>query len=208
MLISIGLCAVLINKCFQLQIVDGEKYLQQFILMTEKTRDIRSTRGNIYDRNGNLLAYNELAYSVKMEDVFESGRTKNQRMNETILKLIQMVEKHGDHVISDFKIAVEDGQFVFTVSGNTRLRFLADVYGYSYLDELNAEERASTALDVMKYLSGNKKGFAVGDYAVAGDRNTDFIPGKGYSMDEWLKVVTIRYNMNLTSFRKYLGIQG
>lgn len=205
MLISIGLCAVLINKCFQLQIVDGEKYLQQFILMTEKTRDIRSTRGNIYDRNGNLLAYNELAYSVKMEDVFESGRTKNQRMNETILKLIQMVEKHGDHVISDFKIAVEDGQFVFTVSGNTRLRFLADVYGYSYLDELNAEERASTALDVMKYLSGNKKGFAVGDYAVAGDRNTDFIPGKGYSMDEWLKVVTIRYNMNLTSFRKYLG---
>lgn len=205
MLISIGLCAVLIHRCFQLQIVDGEKYLKQFILMTEKTRDLRSTRGNIYDRNGNLLAYNELAYSVKMEDVFESGRSKNKNMNETIIKLIHMVEKHGDHVINDFKIAVEDDAFVFTVSGSSKLRFLADVYGYTYTDELDAQERSSSALDVMNYLSGNKKNFAIGDYEVEGDNTSDFIPGKGYSKEDWLKLVTIRYNMNLTSFRKYLG---
>ena len=112
MIIVLGLCAILLHRCFQLQIVNGEAYLEQFILMTEKTRDLRSSRGNIYDRNGNLLAYNELAYSVKMEDVFESGRTKNKQMNETIYRLIQMVEKHGDHMITDFKIIVnDDGQF-------------------------------------------------------------------------------------------------
>ncbi|MDE6640982.1 MAG: penicillin-binding protein, partial [Acetatifactor sp.] len=102
--------AVLIYRCFDLQIVHGEEYLENFVLETEKTRDIASTRGNIYDRNGNILAYNELAYSVKIEDVFESGRKKNANLNETVLKLIHMIERNWDHVITDFKIMLdEDG---------------------------------------------------------------------------------------------------
>ena len=60
---------VLLYRCFDLQIVHGEEYLNDFVLSTEKTRDISSARGNILDRNGNVLAYNELAYSVKIEDV-------------------------------------------------------------------------------------------------------------------------------------------
>ncbi len=207
MLVVIGLCAVLINRCFQLQIVHGEEYLNEFLLMTQKTRDVSSARGNIYDRNGNLLAYNELAYSVKIEDVLESGSTKNQRMNEVLRTLIKMIEKNGDRVISDFKIVVgDDGNFEYTVSGNARLRFIADVYGKTYIDQLDAEERASTPLDIMNYLSRTKKnGFAIGEYEIPNDKKSEFIPGKGYEKDEWLKVVTLRYNMSLTSFRKYLG---
>lgn len=207
MLIVLGLCAVLIHRCFQLQIVHGEEYLNEFILMTQKTRDVSSARGNIYDRNGNLLAYNELAYSVKIEDVLESGSTKNQRMNEELRNLIKMIEKNGDHVISDFKIIIgDDGNFEYTVSGNARLRFIADVYGKTYVDQLDAEERAATPLDLMNYLSRTKKnGFAIGEYADPNDKKSEFIPGKGYEKDEWLKVVTLRYNMSLTSFRKYLG---
>lgn len=206
MLISLGLCAVLIHRCFQLQIVDGEAYLEKFILMTEKNRDISSTRGNIYDRNGNVLAYNELAYSVKMEDVFESGSNKNANVNETIRKLIRMVEKNGDHVITDFKVILnDDGEFEFSVSGTSKLRFLADVYGHTYIDELSAEERAAAPIDVMNFLSRRSKGFAIGEYADPGDKNSEFIPGKGYDRAEWLKVVNIRYAMSLTSFRKYVG---
>ena len=100
--------AILVYRCFKLQIVNGEEYLNDFILQTEKTRDISSTRGNIYDCNGNLLAYNELAYSVKIEDVFESNRKKNANMNATIYKLIKMIEKvsfccNYSSVISDVK---------------------------------------------------------------------------------------------------------
>ena len=67
---------VLVYRCFNLQIVNGKEYLNDFILQIEKTRDISSTRGRILDRNGNVLAENELAYSVKIEDVFESSRNK------------------------------------------------------------------------------------------------------------------------------------
>ena len=85
--------AILIYRCFDLQIVHGEEYLQEFVLEIEKTRDIASTRGKIFDRDGNVLAYNELAYSVKIEDTFESGRSKNAKLNDVVYRLIQMVEK-------------------------------------------------------------------------------------------------------------------
>lgn len=196
--------AVLIYRCFDLQIVHGEEYLENFVLETEKTRDIASTRGNIFDRNGNVLAYNELAYSVKIEDVFESGRKKNANLNETILKLIHMIERNGDHVITDFKIMLnEDGEFTFTVEGTSLLRFLADIYGKRTVGELDDELRAATAETVMEYLSEKK--FSIGEYEDPEDTKSKFIPGMGYNREDWLKLVTIRYAMDLTSYRKYIG---
>ena len=80
----IGLASVLILRIFTLQIVEGEHYLNEFLLKTEKNREISSTRGNIYDTDGVLLAYSELAYSVKIEDVFEgTKRKRNTDLNDT-----------------------------------------------------------------------------------------------------------------------------
>ncbi len=201
------LCGCLIYRCFDLQIVHGEEYLNDFVLQTEKTRDIASTRGNIYDCNGNVLAYNELAYSVKIEDVYESNRSKNKKLNATIYKVIKMIEKNGDNVITDFKIVInEDGEFEYSVEGTSLLRFLADVYGHTTIDKLEEEQKNITATELMEHMSrATGTGFAIGDYEVEGDSDTDFIPGKGYSKEDWLKMVTIRYAMHLTSYRKYVG---
>lgn len=193
---------ILIYRCFNLQIVRGEEFLNEFILQTEKTRDISSTRGQVLDRNGNVLAYNELAYSVKIEDVFESSRKKNAQMNEVVYDLIQMIEKNGDNVITDFKIVIdEDGEFAYSVEGTSRLRFLADVFGYKTINELEEDEESMTAREVMEHLS---KSFSIGKYEDPNDSKS-FLPGAGYTDQEWLKMVTIRYAMNLTSYRKYIG---
>ena len=77
----IGCGCLLIHRIFTLQIVNGESYLENFQLKIKKERSISATRGNIYDRNGKLLAFNELAYSVTMEDVYESGKTKKKISN-------------------------------------------------------------------------------------------------------------------------------
>lgn len=199
---------ILLHRCFDLQIVQGQKYLDEFILKTEKTRDISSSRGSILDRNGEVLAYDELAYSVKIEDVFESGRGKNQKLNDTIYYLIQCIEKNGDQIISDFNIILDENyQYQFNVEGTKLHRFLADVYGYTTIDKLKEKNEAlldSTPDDVIEYLASSKR-YAIGDYQVSGDSSTDFIPGKGYSKKELLQLVTIRYSMGLTSFRKYIG---
>ena len=95
-IVFVGMAAVLIYRLFDLQIVNGESYLNNFRLMIQKEKVIEGTRGNIYDRNGNLLAYNELAYSVTIEDVYESGSSKNEKLNLTLYKLIHMIEENGD----------------------------------------------------------------------------------------------------------------
>ena len=107
--VFIGMAVILIYRLFDLQIVNGETYLNNFQLMIEKKKVIEGTRGNIYDRNGNILAYNELAYSVTIEDVYESdsNQNRNEKINATLYKLIHMIEDNGDSITSDFNIIID-----------------------------------------------------------------------------------------------------
>ena len=52
---------VLISQLYQLQIIQGEDYIDEFQTRTTKTRVLKSTRGNIYDRNDKLIASNVLS---------------------------------------------------------------------------------------------------------------------------------------------------
>lgn len=203
-LITLALGGVLLYRLFQLQIVNGATYLNNFILESRKTREIASSRGNIYDRNGEVLAYNELAYSVKIEDVYETSRSKNKLLNANIYRLIKLIEKNGDSIIMDFGVALnEAGEFYFTATSDTKkLRFLADVYGKPYVTDLKLEQQTASAEEIIQYLG---KKYAIGDYDVEGDSQSDFIVGKGYTDEELLKMITIRYAMGLTSFQKYIG---
>ena len=59
----------LVVKLFHMQILEGAQYQSDYMQRTEQTVITPGTRGNIYDRNGNVLAYNELAYTVTIRDV-------------------------------------------------------------------------------------------------------------------------------------------
>ena len=83
-LVFTGMFLILAVKLFDLQIVNGESYLEDYVQMIEKTVTTPGTRGNIYDRNGNLLAYNELAYAVTVQDT--GDYPKSAGMNSMILK--------------------------------------------------------------------------------------------------------------------------
>ncbi len=199
-----GMAVILIYRLFNLQIVNGESYLNNFQLKIQKEKIIEGTRGNIYDRNGNLLAYNELAYSVTIEDVYESGSRKHEPLNNTLYKLIHMIEDNGDKVISDFNIALDhNNEYAYTVEGKALLRFQADVYGHTSTDTVKYEQKTATAEDVIMYLCNRYK---IGAYEILEDGDKgDFIPGKGYTRKEILQMVTIRYEMSLYSYQKYIA---
>lgn len=203
-LILIAICGIMINRVFDLQIVHGEEYLDSFQMKIMKERTIKGSRGCIYDRNGNLLAYNELAHSVTIEDVYESGKLKNLNLNTTIYKLIQMIENNGDKIVSDFKIVLDkNGRYSFTVEGTQLYRFLADVYGHTTIDKLEEKERTATAQEVVDYLCGWDK-FRIGQYT-EDTLKADFVPGNGYTKDEILKILTIRYDMSTNNYQKYIA---
>lgn len=206
-LVLFGMGGYLIYTIFQLQIVHGEEYYNNFQLSITKERTILPTRGNILDRNGNLLAYNELAYSVTIEDVYESGRNKNANLNATILKLVDMIESNGDQIINDFHIILDsNGNYQYNVSGTQLLRFLADVYGHPLINDLEERERTATPDDVIDYLCGTSPAsrYGIGDYKIAGDTSS-FTPGYGYSKEEVLKLINIRYAMSANSYQKYIA---
>ncbi len=189
---------------FQLQIVDGEKYYNDFQLKIRKERTIPATRGNILDRNGELLAYNELAYSVTIEDVYESGRGKNASLNRTIRRLIAIIEENGDHVISDFHIEVaKNGDYQYNVEGTQLLRFLADIYGYASIDDLKEKERTATPDEVVEYLCSTAR-YGIGDYTDEEDSDS-FVEGLGFTKEEVIKIITIRYAMSANSYQRYIA---
>lgn len=187
--------SILVGRLFQLQIVNGQSYLEDYTIQIQKTRTIQGTRGNIYDRNGNLLAYNELAYSVTIEDngVYNTTAEKNEALNEEITRIIEIVEGNGDSVISDFSIVLDaNNEYQFSMTDETqRLRFVADVFGESYIDSLDDEQRNMSAAEIIDYLCTDETyGYGIDQDAL--DRS------------QVLKMVNIRYAIGLNSFQKYI----
>lgn len=202
-IIFTGMGAVLVYRLFDLQIVNGESYLDNFRLMIEKVKTLEGTRGDIYDRNGNLLAYNELAYSVTIEDVYEASG-KNENLNATLYKLIHMIESNGDTIISDFNIILnENDDYEFTVEGTRLLRFKADVYGCRTIDgsDFKYYMKNASAQEIIDYLVNR---FKIGAYHENESGEKDFFPGEGFTKREILQLVTIRYQMSLYSYQKYI----
>ncbi len=160
--------AILVQRVFYLQIVKGQEYFDDYKLQIQKTKEVEGTRGNIYDRNGKLIAYNELAYSVTIEDNsdYDSVSEKNKEMNKVISTVIDMVESNGDTVINNFGIILDNNNnYVFIAENDTqKLRFIADVYGKKTIDQLSKKQQSATAADIIDYLCTDKlNGYGIED---------------------------------------------
>ena len=194
--------AGLIYRLFELQIVNGEQYLDNFQLKIRKEISISGTRGNIYDRNGNLLASNKLAYAVTIKDTYDGD---DEKLNSTISKSIDIVESNGDSITTDFNITSGSGdKYAFNVDGQALLRFLADIYGYTSTDDLKYEEKTKTADEVIADLCQR---YGIGEYEDPENKKSTYISGKGYTDDpvKLLKMVIIRYKLSLNSYQKYIS---
>lgn len=193
-----ALFGILIQRIFVLQIVNGEEYLNNYALKIEKSRELKSTRGNIYDRNGNLLAYNELAYSITIEDngSYDSQEEKNTLLNHELELIFRKLDENGDSITNDFEITMEeDGSYSFNIEGKMLQRFLADVYGHRLVDDLaynkklGYDEGKATAEQVMEYLQSES------EFGIEGS----------YSGDMAYRITVIRYAMSENSFQKYIS---
>lgn len=193
-LIMVTLFGVLIYRLFVLQIVNGEYYKNSYNLKAEKTVAIEGYRGNIYDCEGRLLAYSELAYSVIIEDCgyYESSKVKHEVLNGIINDTVNIIESHGDSVDYDFPIKYEKNKYVFTISDNALLRFLRDIYGHSTISQLTEEERNATATQVVKYLMER--------YKINQSVETDH-----YDSEMVLKIIYIRYTLAQSSYKRYIS---
>lgn len=191
------LFSVLLWRVFYLQIINGEEYQNNYTLKIVKERTLNSTRGNIYDRNGKLLAYNELAYSITIEDngTYSTTDKKNEALNAEIAQIITALETNGDSIVNDFKIDIDDaGNYSFNVSGTSWKRFLADVYGKTSYDNLGYDNKLgydtanATEEQIMSYLKEER-------FGVSDDYDTQMA----------YKIVVVRFAMAQNAYQKYIA---
>ena len=200
------LFGILLQRVFFLQIVKGSDYLESFSLKTEREVSLSSTRGNIYDRNGELLAYSELSYSVTIKDngSYPNTKTRNARLNETIYRLIKLIEKNGDSVVNDLGVVYENGGFEYTLEGSALLRLKADVYGKTKVSELDPKEELATADALMKYMCGQKK-YDIRSSYTEKEKEAYGISVDGYTPEEQLQIATIRFGISANSYKRYVA---
>ncbi len=94
------------KNLFTLQVVNGKSYQENFSLKIQMKQPINAARGNIYDKNGKLLAYNELAYSISINDstTYSSTKEKNKAVNAELAEILTVLKNNGETLNNDFKI--------------------------------------------------------------------------------------------------------
>lgn len=190
-LIYTVLFLLLIQNLFTIQIRNSEEYDSDTTEVEESVREIKSTRGNFYDRNGELLAYNELCYNITYENTGELETS--EEINAMIYRLLQILDKYGCELETEFYIdADENGELYFTVDGNTLLRFKKDAYSSETLTEEQENADAQTVYEFLRYdTSVNSPRFQITDE---------------YSQEDALRILSIRFALFVNRYQENLPI--
>ncbi len=189
---------ILIVKLFNLQIVAGEEYLDEYVQMTEKTVTNSGTRGNIYDRNGYLLAYNEPAYSVTIQDT--GAYPDSTSMNAMLYRLVKILNAHGYTVQGKLELGLdEDGNMIYTsISEAARKRFLRDYYGLRSVDELDdTKGNYPSTISPRDLYQIRYERYQIGK--MTDEQGNPVTPTDA----EALQIVDIRYTLSLSAYKKY-----
>ncbi|MGX8687932.1 MAG: penicillin-binding transpeptidase domain-containing protein, partial [bacterium] len=186
---------IVVGRLYYLQIVRGDEFLAEFQSSIRREIAVPAERGRIFDRNGKLLAYNETAYNIVIRDETTQEDDTNALLNETIRNTILTVEKYGDTMTGDFGISLTpSGSYRFVDEGILQQRFLADVYGHAYIEDLTSDERTRTAEGVIEDLAARYKIDTSHAYYTGG------YSGKLHLLD----TVICRYLIALNYYQKYI----
>lgn len=192
------LLAVMVLRLYRLQILEGETYLKDYIQKTEKTVTYPATRGNIFDCNGKLLAYNRLSYNVTVEDTGDY-KTAAER-NAMLYRLVKILNAHGETVTGRLEIGLdENGEYCFTSAGEeAKKRFLRDLYGLRRVEDLTGPTGNYPADISAAELIRRRIKY----YGLDRLKNEDGTPVELTPL-ETVELINIRYTMGLTSFQRY-----
>lgn len=162
-------------RLMQWQIVQGDEFEQQALSSLTDTLEIDAARGEIWDREGRVLAGNRTSYNVVYNALY-MDYTRGRR-NATILEVVDLLEEYGEEWVDRLPIALnEEGDY--------------------YFKEDNEAEIAQLKSKGMLNLA---------DYATADDcmRELAKLYGcQGFSKRDTRTIASVRYGMTQTGYSR------
>lgn len=134
MIIVIGF--VFLTRLFYLQIIKGDMYKESSSRKILRTVQIEAPRGEIYDRNGILLATNKLSYDIY---IYRVGLT-HEELNLLSFKLINVLEQNEDKIINN--LPIENSEVIlYNTNQKNDLKYVLKLEEEESLEETNILEK-------------------------------------------------------------------
>ena len=179
-MIMIAMLAAITVRLFNMQIIDGEKYLANASSRLTTNVVNKAPRGDILDRYGNVLVTNKTGYSV----LLQKETPDNDELNETIRSVVQILNETEKAAYDTLPITMDSPyRFIFEDKNN---------------DSDSADEKKAWFENnkyIGKYLNSNMTAEQVVDiyaqiYGIRGELNSREIRG----------MVGIRYDADIQNF--------
>lgn len=101
---------LVLGRLVDLQVVNGNTYLEQSRLRLVKTSAVKAPRGDILDRNGKPLVTNETVFALRL---YKPKDMEDEALNKLLVRLLQLVEADGATVTGSFPVTSHG----FSISG-------------------------------------------------------------------------------------------
>ncbi len=165
-------------KLFQLQIIEKDYYSSIAVPKTYRQQRLEMSRGQIFDRNGNLLVSNKKQYSI----IINKATLDSNDYNTTLLEFIKFCMRHNIHLSDKLPVSavypyVLDNEYIFDSDKEKKLKRFISNNQYEEADVFETENSLYNLLC--------KK------YRIAEENRDDSI---------YRKLVGLRYDMETNDF--------
>ncbi|MEG2348547.1 MAG: penicillin-binding protein 2 [Clostridia bacterium] len=101
---------VYVIQLFNLQVINGKKYREKSEKRMLRTDNVIAARGEIYDRNGVVLATSKLSFDLEIYKI----KVSIKEQNDAIYKLVKILQSNSDRIYSSFPVNEECTCFNFS----------------------------------------------------------------------------------------------
>ncbi len=101
---------ILLLQLFNLQIIHGAEYRERSNTRLSRESTLQAARGTFLDRTGTTIANNSITTKLELYKT----KIDTDTLNNSILELINVLEKNGDRYIDNFPIRINPYEFTYT----------------------------------------------------------------------------------------------
>lgn len=191
----IAMMGTLIYQLFRVTIADGASLAEEAGALSTRTVITKGKRGDILDRNGLVLAYDETCFNVEF---FRDANNRNDYYSavytEALIKAIKIIEDGGCSVIDTSYICMNDQGEIY--------------YDFGVTSETFVKSRYKNFCNVMGFNMKDKDDMSTwikAEDAYLQLRSKWYIPEE-LSFEDARKIISIRQEVLLNNYRSYMPV--